>query len=172
MNATTIPPMPEEARLPELARSLRALGAAHGDAAEAAHAAVFGPLLDARARAEAGGLDGAIAVFRGQALAARITARATEAAREGQLDAARARARVARAREALEPLRDALHALDALAATHSADAVWSTSSAAAWTAQLARVFRLADEACAAVTRLLAEHDEVPARRSWLGRFGR
>jgi O-acetyl-ADP-ribose deacetylase (regulator of RNase III) len=164
--------MPDEARLPELARSLRALGAAHGDAAEAAHAAVFGPLLDARARAESGGIDGAIAVFRGQALAARIAARTTEAARDGVLDPARGRARVARAREALEPLRDALHVLDALTPAHSADVLTSTSAAAAWTAQLARAFRLADEACVSLARVLAEHDDVPAPRGWLGRFGR
>ena len=164
--------MPEEARLPELARSLRALGAAHGDAAESAHAAVFGPLLDARARAETGGLDGAIAVFRGQALAARIAARAIEAARDGVLDAARARARVARAREALEPLRDALYSLDALTPALSADDHMSTSAAAAWTAQLARVFRVADEACVSLSCVLAEREDVPARRGWPGRLSR
>lgn len=164
--------MPDEARLPELARSLRALGAPHGDAAEAAHAAVFGPLLDARARAETGGLDGAVAVFRGQALAARIAARATEAARVGALDAARARARAARAREALDPLRDALQALDALTPAHATDVATSSSAAAAWTSQLARVFRLADEACVSLARVLAEREDLPARRGWLGRFSR
>ena len=172
MNVPTIPPMPDEARLPELARSLRALGASHGDAADAAHAAVFGPLLDARARAETGGLDGAIVVFRGQALSARIAARATEAARVGELDAARARARAARAREALDQLRDALQALDALTPAHATDVATSSSAAAAWTSQLARVFRLADEACVSLTRVLAEREDLPARRGWLGRFSR
>lgn len=164
--------MPEEARLPELARSLRALGAAQGASAESAHAAVFGPLLDARALAATRGLDGAIAVFRGQALAARITARAAEAAREGEPDPARARARVARAREALEPLRDALYALDALTPPFIADVATSSPAAADWTSQLARAFRLADEACVALARVLAEHDEIEVRRGWLGRFGR
>lgn len=157
--------MPDEAGVPELARSLRMMGAARGAAAEAAHAAVFGPLLDARARAEVGGLDSALVVFRGQALAARIMARATEAARANEIDAARARARAARAREVLESLRDALHTLDALIPARATDA-------AAWTAQLARVFRIADDACVELVQVLAERDAVPARRGWLGRFGR
>lgn len=166
-------PMPEEARLPELARSLRALGAAHGAAAESAHAAVFGPLLDARALAAARGVDGACAVFRGQALAARIVARAADAAREGEVDPARARARVAQAREALEPLRNALYALDTLAPALLESAERTSSPAAtAWTEQLARTFRVADDACVALTRVLAQHEEVAVRRTWLGRFGR
>ena len=168
-----IQPMPEEARLPELARSLRALGAAHGAAAESAHAAVFGPLLDARAVAATRGLGEACAVFRGQALAARIVARAADAAREGELDAASARARVARAREALEPLRDALLALDTLVPPRATDATTSSPSAsAAWQAHLLRTFRIADEACVALTRVLVKEDDVPVRRGWFGRFGR
>ena len=165
--------MPEDARLPELARSLRSLGAAHGAAAEAAHAAVFGPLLDARAMAATGGFEGATSVFRGQALAARIAARAAEAARDGEADAARARARVARAREALEPLRDALYALDVLLPPPDADAGEDLSpAAAAWTAHLARTFRIADAACVALTRVLAQHDDEVLRRRWFGRPGR
>lgn len=173
MSDITIQPMPEESPLPELARSLRALGCAQGPAAESAHAAVFGPLLDARARAAAGGLDEALASFRGQVLAARIMSRAADAARAGVPDAAHGRARAARAREALEPLRDALHTLDALAPEPTA-AVSAGSSpvAAGWTAQLGRVFQVADEACGALARVLAEQDEAPAPRGWLGRFGR
>lgn len=168
-----IQPMPEEAHLPELARSLRALGCAKGLAADSAHAAVFGPLLDARARAAAGRLDEALATFRGQVLAARIMSRTADAARAGVPDAARGRARVARAREALEPLHDALHTLDALVPALPTDVSTASSpAAAAWMAQLACVFRTADEACLAVARLLAEPDEPPARRGWLGRFGR
>jgi hypothetical protein len=164
--------MPEEARLPELARSLRTFGAAHGAAAEAAHAAIFGPLLDARAIAATRGFDGAVTVFRGQALAARIVARAAEAAREGEADAARARARVARAREALEPLRDALRVLDTLLPSPVAGDAESAAIAAAWTAHLARTFRIADEACVVLTRVLATRDDVVVRRRWFGRFGR
>lgn len=165
--------MPEDAPLPELARSLRTFGAAHGAAAEAAHAAVFGPLLDARALAATRGFEGAMMVFRGQALAARIVARAAEAAREGEADAARARARVARAREALEPLSVALRALDTVLPAATADVnVDALPAAAAWTAHLARTFRIADEACVALARVLAEREDVMTRRRWFGRFGR
>jgi len=166
--------MPEGALgLPELARSLRALGTARGIAAESAHAAVFGPLLDARARAAAGDPDGVFAAFRGQALAARIAARASEAARTTESDAARGRARVARAREALEPLRDALHLLDALVPPVPSDAAApSTSDMAAWTAQIVRVFRLADDACLELARVLDDRDLDAPRRGWFGRFGR
>lgn len=173
MTPIMIPPMPEPLHLPELARSLRALGNAHGAAAECAHAAVFGPLLDARAHAATGGFAEALAIFRGQALAARIGARAADAARADQADAARARARVARAREALEPLRDALHALDALALLLPTDlSVASSPAADAWTAQLARVFRVADEGCRTLTQVLAEQEPVELRRGWLPRFRR
>jgi len=164
--------MPEEARLPELARSLRTFGSAHGAAAEAAHAAIFGPLLDARALASTRGFEGAVAVFRGQALAARILARAAEAARDGEADAARARARAACAREALEPLRDALRVLDTMLPPLAGDSDGAVAAAAAWTAHLARTFRIADEACVALTRVLAEQDDVVVRRGWFGRFGR
>lgn len=164
--------MPEEAHLPELARSLRTFGAARGTAAEAAHAAIFGPLLDARALAATRGLEGAVTVFRGQALAARIIARAADAARDGEADAARARARVARAREALEPLRDALRVLDTMLPPSAGGSEGAMTTAAAWTAHLARTFRIADEACVALTHVLAEQDDVVMRRSWFGRFGR
>lgn len=155
--------MPDEMQLPELARSLRALGAAHGDAAELAHAAVFGPLLDARVIA-AGGLESAIVVFRGQALGARIVARAAEAARAGASDAAHGRARAARARETVERLSAELRALDSFVPAGGAPPL-----PAAWTAQLARVFRTADDACNALALVLAEPMEAPARRGWFGR---
>ena len=162
--------MPDKLRLPELARSLRALGAVHGASAESAHTAVFVPLLDARRIAETEGMAGALSAFRGHALGARIVARAAEAARVGELDAARARARMARAREAVEPLRAALSQLDA--AVPSAD---RPSSAApdtqAWLAQLTRVFRCADEACQALTLVLAEPVDAEPR-GWMGRLRR
>lgn len=166
-----IQPMPEELRLPELARSLRMLGAPHGAAAESAHAAVFGPLLDARVLAAADGFAGALSAFRGQALAARIAARASDAAREGEPDPARARARVARAREAVEPLRTALHALDALAAAASDTLLPSSPQGVAWLAQLTCVFRSADDVCVALTRVLAQPVDGAAR-GWFGWWGR
>lgn len=166
-----IPPMPDDVHLPELARSLRALGAVHGAAAEAAHAAVFGPLLDARVLAAADGFAGALSAFRGQALGARIVARAAEAAREGELDAAQARARVARAREAVEPLRAELRALDALAPASAEALTPASPEALAWLRQLTRAFRSADIACGALARVLAEPVGA-ATRGWLGRLRR
>lgn len=175
--------MPETVILPELARSLRAFGAARDPASEAAHAAVFTPLLDARARAAMSGLDGALSAFRGQPLAARIVARSLDAARVGETDPARARARAARAREAVEPLRVELEKLDALAAKvqeREGDSARSpartdeTESARChkWLVQLGHVFRVADDACRALARLLAEPIAPPQPPRWLGPFGR
>ena len=160
--------MPDRPHLPELARSLRALGAVHGMAGECAHAAVFGPLLDARAHAASGDWNDTLSAFRGQALGARIVARAADAARKEETDPAHGRARAARAREAVEPLRDALHVLDTL--TPDAQE-FSASATTAWTSQLARVFRVADDACRALTIVLGEPVEIPPP-GWFGRFGR
>ncbi|MDB4880853.1 MAG: hypothetical protein JWL60_2299, partial [Gemmatimonadetes bacterium] len=93
------------ASLPELARSLRALGRPVDEATDAAHDVVFAPLLDARARASRADAVDAVAAFRGAALAARIEALARAAAVKGQPDAAEGRARTAAVRETLEPLR-------------------------------------------------------------------
>lgn len=165
------PPMPDDVHLPELARSLRALGAVRGAAAEAAHAAVFGPLLDARVLAATDGLVGALSAFRGHALGARIVARAADAAREGELDPARARARAARAREAVEPLRAELRALDAIAPASAGTLTPTSPEVLAWLQQLTRVFRSADLACAALARMLGEPVGAPPR-GWLGRLRR
>lgn len=147
--------MPDPLVLPELARSLRAFGATRDPGGDAAHAAIFSPLLDARARAALGDADVALSALRGGVLAARIGARVADAARAGQRDAAAARARAARASELIEPLRAELLALDLLAN----EARGATNHAAgwqAWIAQLRRVFALADDACGALARLLGE----------------
>jgi hypothetical protein len=136
--------------LPELARSLRAFGTASDAASEVAHGAIFTPLLDARARAATSDLYAALATFRGEALAARITARVTDAAQAGIDDAPSARARSAQARELLQPLRAELGALDALAAK-AGDGEWLP-----WVDQLRRVFTAADESCRALARLFRE----------------
>jgi hypothetical protein len=163
--------MPEPLLLPELARSLRVFGAPRDAASEAAHSAVFTPLLDARARAATGDVEVALSALRGEALAVRIEARVADAAEAGEGDPARARARGARARELLEPLRTELRALDALAVT--ARGVNPTSpSWDAWVAQLRRVFASADDACRALARLLAEPASPPAARRWFGRSGK
>jgi hypothetical protein len=161
--------MPEPVLLPELARSLRAFGAPHGGAEETAHAAIFGPLLDARARAGLGDVEVAISALRGETLAVRIAARVTEAASAGQSDAARARARAARAGELIDPLRAELSRLDLLAVAARGGALESEEWRA-WVLQLRRVFTSADDACRGLARLLAEvpAEGKPARR-WFRR---
>ncbi len=161
--------MPEPLLLPELARSLRAFGVPRDAAGEAAHGAIFAPLLDARARAGQGDVDAALDALRGATLAARIGARVVEAASAAESDLPHARARGARAAELLEPLRAELATLDALAPQargSGADApAWR-----AWVAQLRRVFASADDACRALARLLAEApDAAPSSRRWFGR---
>jgi hypothetical protein len=172
--------------LPELARSLRLFGAPGDAATEAAHAAVLTPLLDARARAASSDLGGALAAMRGAALAARIESGAAAAAERLETDPARGRARAARARELLMPLRAELLGLDALAAqVHGAsptspDARSPDSRSpdsrspewTAWVAALRRAFATADDACRGLARLLAERDEPPAPRRWFGRGAR
>jgi hypothetical protein len=161
--------MPDPRILPELARSLRAFGAPRDAAAEAAHSAIFSPLLDARARAGLGDVEVALSALRGEALAVRIEARVVEAAAAGQPDPARARARAARATELLEPLRAALVTLDALA-THARGGTTGSEPWQSWISQLRRVFASADDACRALARLLAEPAGAPKpSRRWFGR---
>ena len=157
--------MPEPFLLPELARSLRSFGAA----GESAHSAIFGPLLDARARAGLGDVEAALSALRGETLSVRIAARAAEAASAGQADPAHGRARAARAGELLEPLRAELSRLDGLAAAARGSSAESEAWRA-WVAQLRRVFASADDACRALDRMLSRRpaDVKPARR-WFGR---
>jgi hypothetical protein len=160
--------VPEPLLLPELARSLRAFGAPRDAAGESAHSAIFSPLLEARARAGLGDVEAALSAMRGEALAVRIEGRATAAAAASQPDPAHGRARAARAVELVEPLRRELTALDAL--VHAARG-GTTESAAwqRWVAQLRRVFGAADDACRALSALLAETPPAPApERRWFG----
>ena len=161
--------MPEQVLLPELARSLRAFGAPRDAAADAANAAIFTPLLDARARAGLGDVEAALSALRGEALAVKLRSRVAEAAAVGQREPAAARARSARAAEMLEPLLAELASLDRAAAT----ARGSSTDAPAWqkwVAQLRRVFASADDACRALATLLAEsHESRKPARGWFGR---
>ena len=160
--------MPDAPHLPELARSLRSLGEARGVAAEASHAAIFLPLLDARARAAGASMDVMLAALRGDALSARIEARAVDAAVHDVEQPARVRAITAETGELLQPLRAAFLALDALAPAARDDAVgWE-----AWVAQLRRVFATADVACQGLARLVAAPDARHAAPRWLGRLAR
>jgi hypothetical protein len=156
--------------LPELARSLRVLGTPRDAAAEAAHAAVFAPLLGARARASRGSVAGALAALHGQELMARIESLARGAAETGGADAARARARVAQTAEILDPLRAAFAELDRLGAEVAPGAAATAPEWERWVAQLRRVFAAADVACGNLAILLASTPETPARR-WFGGSG-
>jgi hypothetical protein len=155
--------------LPELARSLRSFGAPRDAESEAAHSAIFAPLLDARARASLGGVEGALSALRGAPLATRIQMRVSETASVGQSDAANARARAARATELLDALLADLATLDALAAkAHGGSA--DSPGWQMWVAQLRRVFATADDACRGFARLLGERPAVATpRRRWFGR---
>lgn len=155
-----------EARLPELARSLRSFGASHdgvAHSAHAAHAAIFVPLLEARTRAAGSDDRGTLAALRGAGLATRIGTLVSQAAQAGQPDAARARARNAAASELLDPLHTELVRLDHLAAAVHAG---GTLEWHAWVAQLRRVFTVADGACGALARLLADDATHPSARRW------
>lgn len=160
--------MPERLLLPELARSLRSFGAPRDAAGDAAHDAVFAPLLEARARAELGDVEAALSALRGAPLGTRIATRVARAAAAGQPEPARARARTARALELIEPLTAELAALDDLAAAASGGDA-SSPPWQGWVAQLRRVFTAADDACRALARLLAEPTALAkSGRRWFG----
>jgi hypothetical protein len=160
--------MPERLLLPEMARSLRSFGAPRDAAGDAAHDAIFAPLLEARARAELGDVEAALSALRGAPLGTRIAGRVAQAAAAGEPEPARARARTARASELIEPLIAELATLDRLAASARGGEA-SSPTWGAWVAQLRRVFTSADDACRALTRLLAEPSAPPkAARRWFG----
>lgn len=157
--------MPERPPLPEFARSLRALGAPRDASGEAAHAAIFLPLLEARTRAANASTDEVLGALRGNALSARIEANVVDAAVHAIEDPRRARALTAQTTELIAPLRAALLELDALStAARDDDAAWE-----AWIAQLRRVFGTADDACQSLSRLLANRDDTAARTRWFER---
>jgi hypothetical protein len=160
--------MPERLLLPELGRSLRTFGAPRDAAGDAAHDAIFSPLLEARARAELGDVEAALSALRGGVLGTRISARVAQAAAVGEPEPARARARTARATELVEPLVAELATLDALSVAARGGEAGSPAWQG-WVAQLRRVFASADDACRALARLLAEPpaDARPPRR-WFG----
>ena len=151
--------------LPELARSLRALGAQRDASADAAHAAIFVPLLEARGRAGSGSVDRLLAALRGDSLAARIEKLSVAAATETVVDAAQVRALTARTAELLEPLRGDLMLLDERAKELRADeSAWE-----GWVAQLRAVFAAADVACDALARLIANRVVTRPSGSWFAR---
>jgi len=162
----------QESLLPELARSLRVLGAPRDAAAEAAHAAVFAPLLGARARASRANVAGVLAALHGEELMSRIESLARGAAEKDAADAASARARVAESGEILEPLRAAFAELDRLSGEVTPDAAAASPEWTRWVEQLRHVFAVADVACGNFAGLLSATDSAPARRWFGGRAGK
>lgn len=154
--------------LPELARSLRSLGAARDQATQAAHDAIFAPLIAARVRASRAEGRDVVHAFHGASLREQIERAVTAAATLGTTQPAVARARSARARDALGPLQSALAALDErgrdAAAASPGSAPWE-----AWVETLRRTFAAADDVCSQLAVVLAE---PPAEREEGGWFGR
>jgi hypothetical protein len=158
-----------DASLPELARSLRSLGAARDPATEAAHDAIFAPLIAARVRAaRAEGRD-VVHSFHGATLLEAVERGASGAATAGIDEPAVARVRSAAARDAIEPLRVALRVLDASAAPASLAGADSPEWQA-WIAALRRAFLAADESCGHLARVLAEPPPAEQNGRWFGRL--
>ena len=154
--------------LPELARSLRSLGAARDPATEAAHDAIFAPLIAARVRAAHAEGSDVVHSFHGATLLEAIERGVSGAAMANIENAAVARARSAAARDAIDPLRTALRALDTGAAAASAAGAHSPEWQA-WIAALRRAFLAADEACSHLAKVLAEAPEAEENGRWFRR---
>jgi hypothetical protein len=159
--------MPDAPLLPELARSLRTLGASRTPCDQEAHDAIFGPLIDARSRAVDDSLDKALAALKGAPLFTRIEAASVGAVSKGVSSAPRARALAALTREMLEPLGHALRQLDEAAAV----ARDSEDGVGAWIDSLRLVFRRADHACEALARLIAQRNSIRSPAGWFSRKG-
>ncbi len=157
--------MPDAPLLPELGRSLRSLGAQHEPCSAAAHAAIFVPLLDARARATDRSKEFVLASLKGSTLATRIETLVAAAAVQGVEQPALARALTAQSGELMEPLRRALMELDGAAssALHS-DAAWDE-----WVGRLRGVFVSADAACQALAKLLGTRQSAAVPPRWFKR---
>ena len=159
--------MPDGPLLPEIARSLRSLGASRTPCDHEAHDAVFGPLIDARTRAASGSQEKALAALKGASLFTRIEGAAIAAVTREVRPAPRARAFTAEAREMLQPLQRALAAMDD-AAAHARD---GAEGWALWVDALRAAFMRADSACEALSRMLAERDATHTPARWFKRGG-
>ncbi|HEX7941742.1 MAG TPA: hypothetical protein VF488_08035 [Gemmatimonadaceae bacterium] len=157
-----------DGELPELARSLRSLGAARDPAMQAAHDAIFAPLIAARVRASRAEGRDVVHAFHGASLAEQIERAVTAAATLGTTQPSVARSRSARARDTLGPLRAAFAALDELgraaAAAPPGSEPWE-----AWVGSLKRAFAKADEVCGQLAQVLAEPPAEPEERGWFRR---
>jgi hypothetical protein len=157
-----------DGELPELARSLRSLGAARDPATQAAHDAIFPPLIAARVRASRAQGRDVVHAFNGAALREQIERAVTAAATLGTTHPSVARARTARAREALGPLQAAFSTLDergrAAAAASPGSEPWE-----AWVESLKRTFAAADEVCGQLARVLVEPPAEQEEGGWFRR---
>lgn len=160
--------MPDGRGLPELARSLRSLGDLADASTQAAHGAIFVPLLEARARATGSSTEAMLSALRGDALSARMEALAVDAAVHGIEQPALARALTARAGELMEPLRASLLHLDVMApGAREGHQGWD-----AWVAQLRLVFAAADIACRELASLVATKETSATAPRWFERSPR
>jgi hypothetical protein len=160
-----------ESELPELARSLRSLGAARDQATQAAHDAIFPPLIAARVRASRAEGRDVVHAFHGATLLEQIERAATAAACVGTTQSSVARARSARARDAIAPLRPAFALLDERG-RQAESASTGSEPWEAWIESLRRAFATADDVCGRLARVLAE---PPAERddgNWFVRLRR
>jgi hypothetical protein len=157
-----------DGELPELARSLRSLGAARDAATQAAHDAIFPPLIAARVRASRAEGRDVVHAFNGASLGEQIERAVTAAAMLGTTQPSVARARSARAKDLLAPLHAAFARLDErgreAAAASPGSEPWE-----AWVDSLKRAFAAADEVCSQLARVLAEPPAEPEERGWFGR---
>jgi hypothetical protein len=158
-----------EGELPELARSLRSLGAARDQATQAAHDAIFAPLIAARVRASRAEGRDVVYAFNGASLGEQIERAVTAAATLGTTQPSVARARSARARDTLGPLKAALAALDeqgrgAVAASPDSEP-WR-----AWLESLRRAFAAADDVCGQLATVFAEPPTEKEQGGWFDRL--
>jgi hypothetical protein len=157
-----------DGELPELARSLRSLGAARDAATQAAHDAIFPPLIAARVRASRAEGRDVVHAFSGASLGEQIERAVTVAATLGTTQPSVARARSARAKDLLAPLQAAFARLDEQG-REAAGASPGSEPWEAWVDSLKRTFAAADEVCGQLARVLAEPPAEPEERGWFGR---
>jgi len=162
--------MPDR-ELPELARSLRSLGAARDQATQAAHDAIFPPLIAARVRASRAEGRDVVHAFHGASLLEQIERAATAAACVGTTHSSVARARSARARDALAPLRSAFALLDERG-REAESAPPGSESWETWIESLRRAFAAADDVCGRLANVLAEPPTERDEGNWFGRLRR
>jgi hypothetical protein len=157
-----------DSELPELARSLRSLGAARDQATQAAHDVIFPPLIAARVRASRAEGRDVVHAFHGASLLEQIERAATAAACVDTTQSSVARARSARARDAIAPLRPAFALVDERG-RQAESAPRGSEPWEAWIDSLRRAFATADDVCGRLASVLAEPPAERDEGNWFGR---